>query len=452
MEKRKREVELMIELAKSIVSKSLKKGADECDVFISIDEEFSATVKDGEVESLKQAVTHGLGIRVFKNKKIGFAYTTDFSNFAIEKAIEEAILIANNSTPEEDNILPQVEGKRQNDVKIFDPNVNSISVDEKIKIAFEIEKFAKSYDTRIGVESTGFGNLIQRRIIANSNDFAGEYEGTLFEIYCSVIATENSQSQTAFYNSVNRFYDNLEPPEIVAQRASVRALQLLNPKKIKTGRYPVVFDPMSAAVILSYISQAVNGKNAYRKMSFLSDKMNEKIGSEILTVFDDGCMDFGIGSKPFDDEGIETKKKVIIENGFLKMFLLDSITAKKFGQSPTGNAYRRYNTIPSPSPLNFYIKPGDKTAEEIIKEINEGLLVTKLIGFGVDIVSGNFSKGASGLWIKNGEFAFAVDKITIADNLQNILENIVLIGNDLIFFGNIASPTILVSEMTVASD
>ncbi len=441
-----------IELAKAIVLKALQKGADECDVFISIDDEFSVVVKDGEIESLKQAVTHGLGIRVFKNKKIGFTYTTDFSDFTIEKAIDEAISIANNSTPEEDNILPQIDGGGQNEVKIFDPSVNSISVDEKIKIAFEIEKFAKGYDSRIGVESTGFGNLIQRRVIANSNDFAGEYEGTLFEIYCSAIATENSQSQTAFYNSANRFFENLESTEVVAQKASTRALQLLNPKKIKTGKYPVIFDPMTASTILSYISHAVNGKNAYRKMSFLSDRMNEKVGSEVLTIFDDGCMDFGIGSKPFDDEGIATRKKVIIENGVLKMFLLDSITAKKFGQSPTGNALRKYNTIPSPSPLNFYIKPSDRAPEEIIKEIDEGLLVTKLIGFGVDIVSGNFSKGASGLWIKNGEVAFAVDKITIAGNLKNILENIVSVGNDLIFFGNVASPTILISEMTIASD
>ncbi|CUS78924.1 microcin-processing peptidase 1. Unknown type peptidase. MEROPS family U62 [Candidatus Kryptonium thompsonii] len=439
-----------IELAKSVVLKTLQKGAEECDVFISIDDEFSAMIKDAEIESIKQAVTHGLGIRVFKNKKIGFSYTTDFSNFAIEKAIEEAITLAENSTPEPDNELPKIEN--QNEIKIFDPNVFSINVDEKIKIAKEIESFAKSYDPRIKVESTGFGNVIQRRTLASSNGFIGEYEGTIFEIYCSTIASEDGESQTGFYSSVSRFFDKLQTPEFVAKNASIRALQLLHPQKIKTGRYPVIFDPITSATLVSYISSAVNGKNTYRKMSFLFDKIGEKIANESLTVIDNGRFEDGIASKPFDDEGIETRENLIIENGVLKMFLLDSITAKKFALPPTGNAHRKYNTIPAPAPTNFYIKPGNKSPEEIINEINEGLLITKLIGFGVDIVSGNFSKGASGLWIKNGEIAFAVDKITIADNLSDILRNITLVGNDIIFFSNIASPTILVSEMTVTCD
>ncbi|CUU07145.1 microcin-processing peptidase 1. Unknown type peptidase. MEROPS family U62 [Candidatus Thermokryptus mobilis] len=441
----------LIELAKSIISKATKNGADECDVFISMDEEFSVTVKDEEIESLKNAVTKGLGIRVFKDRKIGFAYTTDFSQFALEKIIDEAILLAKNSTPEPENTLSENYAPKSREIKIFDPSIYSINVEQRINIAKEIERKAKSYDRRIKVESTGFGSLIQRRTIANSNGFVGQYEGTIFEIYCATIATENSDSQTGFYNSVGRFIDDLELPENVAIKSSDRAIKLLNPRKIKTGKYPVIFDPTTAPVIISYIATATNGKNSFRKMSFLSDKIGEKVAGENITIIDDGCLDGKIGSKPFDDEGIETKEKFIIENGVLKTFLLDSITAKKFGQIPTGNAHRRYNTIPSPSPLNFYLKPSNKDPEEIIKQVKEGLLVTKLIGFGVDIVSGNISKGASGLWIKNGEIAFAVDKITIADNLSNMLTKISIIGNDLIFYGNIASPTFLVEEMTIAS-
>lgn len=440
------------EIVKSITSKAIKKGADECDVFISIDEEFSTTIKDGEIESLKQAINHGLGIRIFKDKKIGFAYTTDFSNFAIEKTIDEAISLARNSMPEPDNELPKTENNIQAQIKTFDPAIFSISVEQKIKIAKEIENIAKSFDPKIKVESTGFGNLIQRRIIANSNGFFGEYEGTIFEIYCSAIASDKAESQTGYYSAVSRFFENLQTPEHVARNASVRALQLLNPRRIKTGRYPVIFDHTTAPTIVSYIATAVNGKNSYRKMSFLFDKIGEKVGSENLTIIDDGRLEAGLASKPFDDEGIQTKRKAIIENGILKMFLLDSITAKKFSQEPTGNTYRRYDTIPAPSPLNFYIQPGSKNLDEIISEVKEGLLITKLIGFGVDIVSGNFSKGASGLWIKNGEITFAVDKITIADNLSNIMKNIIAVGNDLIFFSNIASPSILISEMTITCD
>ncbi|MEN3038523.1 MAG: TldD/PmbA family protein [Candidatus Kryptonium sp.] len=440
------------EIVKSITSKAIKNGADECDVFISIDEEFSTTIKDGEVETLKQAINHGLGIRIFKDKKIGFAYTTDFSSFAIEKTIDEAISLARNSTPEPDNELPKTENNIQAQIKIFDPTVFSISVEQKIKIAKEIESIAKSFDPKIKVESAGFGNLIQRRIIANSNGFFGEYEGTIFEIYCSAIASDKTLNQTGYYSSVSRFFEGLQTPEHVAKNASIRALQLLNPKRIKTGRYPVIFDHTTAPTIVSYIATAVNGKNSYRKMSFLFDKIGEKVGSENLTIIDDGRLETGLASKPFDDEGIQTKRKTIIENGILKMFLLDSITAKKFSQQPTGNTYRRYNTIPAPSPLNFYIQPGSKNLEEMISEVREGLLITKLIGFGVDIVSGNFSKGASGLWIKNGEIAFAVDKITIADNLSNIMKNIVEVGSDLVFFNNIASPSILISEMTITCD
>lgn len=267
----------LIELAKSIISKATKNGADECDVFISMDEEFSVTVKDEEIESLKNAVTKGLGIRVFKDRKIGFAYTTDFSQFALEKIIDEAILLAKNSTPEPENTLSENYAPKSREIKIFDPSIYSINVEQRINIAKEIERKAKSYDRRIKVESTGFGSLIQRRTIANSNGFVGQYEGTIFEIYCATIATENSDSQTGFYNSVGRFIDDLELPENVAIKSSDRAIKLLNPRKIKTGKYPVIFDPTTAPVIISYIATATNGKNSFRKMSFLSDKIGEKV-------------------------------------------------------------------------------------------------------------------------------------------------------------------------------
>jgi PmbA protein len=439
------------EIAKKVIAKAIEKGIDECDLFISLSEEFSVTVRDKDIESLKQAVVKGLGLRIFKEKKLGFSYTTDLSDFSIEKTIDECISLAKNSTPEDENLLPDIQDCEYDDLQIYDGSVREISIDEKIALAREAELSALSVDKRIQVESSGFGNIITRILIANSNGFLNEYESTMFEIYCSTIAFERGERKPEHYFSLNRFFNKLETPEEVGRRSAERALRSLGSRKIKTGRYLVVFEPITAATLVDSIACAVNGKNVYRRMSFLCEKLNEKIASDLLTIIDDGKMRGGIGTKPFDDEGVITGRKKVIENGILRLFLLDSIIGRKFGTKSTGNANRSYKRLPSPAPLNFYIAPGKNTQEEIISGIKEGLFVTKLMGFGVDIVSGNYSRGASGIWIKDGELAFAVDGITIAGNLEEMLKNISAIGNDLKFYGKLASPTIKISEMTISS-
>ena len=437
-------------VAEFIIREALKHGADECDVFISLSDDFSVTVRNREIETLKQAVVKGVGIRIFKSKKLGFSHTTDISTSSITKAVNEALSLAENATPEDENELPDVSEIKFTDLEIYDSSAIDVSVEDKIKMAKEAELSALSIDPRISVESSGFGSKIERIIIANSRGLAGEYESTLFEIYCSAIASENSERKIEHHFSVNRFLKNLESPENVGKNAALRALRSLNPKQIKTGTYPVIFEPRITGEFVGIISSAVNGRNVYRGMSFLSNKINAKVASDVLTIIDDGKLKGGIGSCPFDDEGVETKRKEVISSGILKLYLLDSITARKFNLDSTGNAKRSYKTPPTPAPLNFYIKPGSKTPNEIISEVDKGLLVTKVIGFGVDLVSGNYSRGAEGIWIEKGELKFPVDKITIAGNLNEMLKNIDAVGNDLIFYDKTAGPNIRISRMTIS--
>jgi PmbA protein len=212
----------------------------------------------------------------------------------------------------------------------------------------------------------------------------------------------------------------------------------------------VVFDPLVASSFLGSLASALNGESVYRKLSFLADKVGEKIGSDVLTIIDDGLLPRGLGSKPFDGEGVPTGTKAVVEGGTLKSYLYDSYTARKVQGRSTGNAARSAGSTPHISPLNFYIPNGTTPVAELLRSVKEGFYVTGMIGFGVDVVTGQFSRGATGLWIRDGELAFPVHEVTVASTMQEMLRNVDLIGNDLVFNGSVSSPTLRFSAMTIS--
>jgi PmbA protein len=258
--------------------------------------------------------------------------------------------------------------------------------------------------------------------------------------------------QRDYWFSVARSLGRLESPEAVGKTAAQRTLRRLGARKVKTARVPVVFDPMVANSILDHIFEGVNGDSIYRGASFLAGKLEQKIAGDQVTVIDDGTMPGGFGTSPFDGEGIPTRRTVVIENGVLKSYLLNTYTAKKLGLQTTANAARGLAGTPGIGPGNYFLQPGAKTPKEIIVGISEGLYVTEFLGHGVNLVTGDYSRGASGLWISGGELAYPVEEITVGGNLKEMFFNLSEIGNDLEFRGAIACPTIRIDGLTVGGE
>jgi PmbA protein len=258
--------------------------------------------------------------------------------------------------------------------------------------------------------------------------------------------------QRDYWYSTSRTLAKLESPEAVGRKAAERTLRRLGARKVATQKVPVIFDPMVSRGLIDHIFDAVNGDAVYRHASYLAGKLGEKIAGDNITIIDDGTMPGGFGSSPFDGEGIPTRRTVVIDRGVLKSYLLNTYTARKLALQTTGNAARGLTGNPGIGSGNFFLQPGEKSAEEIIREVRKGLYVTEFLGFGVNLVTGDFSRGASGLWIENGELTYPVEEITVAGNLKEMFRNVTAIGSDLEFRSSLACPTIRIDGMTVAGE
>jgi PmbA protein len=337
------------------------------------------------------------------------------------------------------------------DLQLTDPALERLGTEEKIRMAREMEEVALAHDPRVTmVEGAGFSDEQHEVMLVNSNGFAGMYRGSGCSLSCAVVAEEGGKKQVNYWYSQKRHLGDLETPADVGRKAAQRTVSMLGARTVPTGKYPVVLDPLIAASFLNSIAAGVNGETVYRKFSFLTEKLGQKIGPEFLTVYDDGTMPRGLATRPFDGEGLPTSHKTVIENGVLKSFLYDSYTARKAKTVSTGNAARGYSSTPHISSLNFYIPAGALSPQAIIRTVTEGFYITGMIGFGVDLVSGQFSRGASGMWIKDGEPAFPVHEVTVASNLLEMIAGIEIAGNDLEFRSSVASPTLKLREMTVS--
>jgi PmbA protein len=309
-------------------------------------------------------------------------------------------------------------------------------------------------DARIQNSGGGsFDAATGRKILANSRGFVGEVRRSS----CSISAQPIAQSpdggmQRDYWYSSQRSLALLDSPESVGLEAARRTVRKLGARKVPTQRVPLVFAPEVATSILGAILGAINGNAVYRSSSFLAGKLGEAVAGSNLTMIDDGTTPGGFGSAPFDGEGLPTRRKVVLDRGVLTSYLLNTYTARKLGLQSTGNAARGLAGAPGISSGNFYLEPGIKTPEEILAEIPNGLFVTDLIGHGVNIVTGDYSHGASGLWIENGELAYPVEEITVAGNLKEMLHNVSSVGNDLIFRSAVACPTICIEGMTIAGE
>jgi PmbA protein len=441
------------DIAQRAVKQALAAGASDAECTISEGSEFSANVRLGQLETLKESGSRGAGLRVLFEKRMGASYTSDLTVEGIQQMVQSAIDLAAVTTEDPDAGLPDASelGSIDGDLKLYSPELAELAGETKIDFAKRAEAAALGYDPRItNSEGGSFDSNIGGRVFANSRGFVGSYRST----YCSVsavpIATQDGAMERDYWYSMARRFTDLETPESVGRKAAERAVRRLGAVKVETQRVPVIFEPRMARSLVGDIADAVDGRAIYRRASFLAGKLGEKIASPSFTIIDDGTIPGLFGSQPFDDEGVPTRRTVVIENGVLKSYLLNTYAARKLGLKTTGSAARGITGNAGIGHGNFYLERGEKSPEQIIAQVKNGLYVTELIGTGVNIVTGDYSRGAAGLWIRDGELAFAVSEVTIASTLQEMFNNIAEIGNDLEFRSSIAAPTIMIGEMTVA--
>jgi PmbA protein len=447
--------ELSPDLARDILAQAKAKGASDSDVVMAESQSFFVTVRMGEVEKISQSGEKRLGLRLFFGNSSASASTSDVSKQAIERLVEDTVLMARATAQDPHSGLPgpQELAREIPNLDLLDEAARSVSVEEKIQLALDTEKSALAFDERItNSEGAEFSNGFGRVIYASSHGFSGEYEGSNFGQSVAPVAKSNGSMQRDYWYSSNRKFARLEPPKSVGEKAARRVLRRLGASKVKTCEVPIIFDPEMAASLLRNLSSAISGYALYKGASFLTGRLGTQIGSNLLTVIDDATIPGALGSKPFDGEGLPTRKKLVVQDGKLQSYLLDTYSGRKLGMASTGNASRSVGEPPGVSPANFYLAPGKHSPEEIISSVKQGFYVTELIGFGVNMVTGDYSRGAAGLWIENGELTHAVEEVTIAGNLKEMLQNIDMVGNDLEMRGRICSPTLKIAQMTVAGD
>ncbi len=444
------------EIAGDVIRRAMRGGATAAEAVAMDGSEFSTVVRLGEVETLKESGSKGIGVRVFFGQRAASTYSSDLSPEGIRQMVDSALALAKITSEDPFAGIPDPAqlGKLEGDLQMYHEDVYSLSTADRIDYARRAEKAALEVDSRITNSEGGtFDAAIGYKVLANSHGFVGDYQRS----YCSVSAVpiaqiEGSSMQRDYWYSVANTLKKLESPEEVGQIAAKRTLRRLGARKVKTAKVPLVFEHTIAGALVGHIFEAVNGDSVYRHASYLSGKLGEKIAGTNINVVDDGTLPGGFGTSPFDSEGVPSRKTVVVENGVLKSYLLNTYTAKKLGLQTTGNASRGLAGTPGIGPGNFFLQPGTKTAREIIAEIKEGLFVTEFLGFGVNLVTGDFSRGASGLWIQNGELTFPVEEITVAGNLKDMFLNVSEIGSDLQFRSSVASPTLRIDGMTVAGE
>lgn len=448
-------LELSQELARDILAQAKQKGATEGDVVMVESDSFFVTVRLGEVEKISQAREKRLGVRLFFGHSSATGSTSDISRDSLENLVNDTCVMARATVPDEFSGLPLPEelAKDVGNLDLLDDQARSLSVEEKIRLAREAEEKALGFDPRITNSEGGeFSNQFNRLIYANSAGFSGEYEGSAFSLSAAPVAQSNGTMQRDFWYSSQRKFSRLESPQAVGRKAAERVLRRLGARKIKTREVPVIFDPETAGSLMRHLSRGLSGDSLYRGASFLMGKVGSQIASDLVTVVDDGTIPAALGSKPFDGEGLPVKEKRVVEKGVLQSYLLDTYSGRKLGYPSTGNASRSAGEPPGVAPTNFYLSPGTHSPEEMIGSVEEGIYVTELIGFGVNLVSGDYSRGAAGLWIERGQLAYPVEELTIAGNLKEMLLNIEMVGNDLDMRYRVSSPTVKISRLTVAGD
>ena len=423
-----------IEYAKS-------KGADAAEIASSNDKGFSVTARMGDVETVEHHNQRSLGVTVYCGQAKGAASTNNVSQDAIHKTIEAALDIAKFTAEDKFSGLADAE------LMAFDyPQLDlehpwDMDTERAIKEAIHCEEVARDDNRIVNSEGASVSSIQSQMTYANTHGFVGEYNSTRHSISCSVVAGDDNGMQRDYWYSVGRNANELESVKSIGEMARQRTVRRLSGRSMKTCAVPILFEPPLTRSRVGHFISAISGGALYRQASFLVDSIDKTIFPQWLSISEDPLMLGGLGSAPFDNEGVKTQAREIVTHGVLQGYVLSSYSARKLGMTTTANAGGIHN---------IHMSHSGKTQDQLVKEMDTGLFVTELIGHGVNTVTGDYSRGASGFWVENGEIQYPVEEITIAGNLADMFTNICAIGNDTDKRGNVQCGSILIENMTIA--
>jgi PmbA protein len=450
------DIDKLIELGSRVVDRALAKGADVAEVGVSEGTHLSVQVRMGEPELVEEAGSRSLGLRVMRGQQVAVTLTSDLSEGALERFVDDALELAQLSQsdpfagPPDPALLSNA--SQHPDLQLFDPEVDRIDAARAIDMAKRAEKAALGYDPRLtNSEGANVSRQSGASVLVTSGGFRGGVRGTYTSLSVHPVADDaDGKKRSGYYWSARRFAGDLDAPEHVGQEAARRTLDKLGSRKLATQEVAVVFDPDAGRSILGLLASCINGGAIWRKSSYLLEREGQQIASPLVTIVDDPLIARGPGSRPFDGEGLLSRRNTVVEQGILKSFILDTYSAKKLNKHSTGNASRGSGGGVGPSTTNLILQPGTQSAKALLESTDRAFYVTDMMGFGFNAVTGDFSRGASGFWIERGERIYPVSEVTISLNLDEMLKRIDAVADDLDFRTSMCTPTFRISSMTVA--
>jgi PmbA protein len=443
----------MLDRLEDLLRRARTGGAVEADAFMVEEELQTVQVRLGTVESLKHARENRCSLRIFTESGSASATTSDLSPGALARLVDESVRLAQVTRRDEHSGLPSGEALARDipDLQLWDPEGHAMGLEEKIDWARRAEAAALESDARVrNSEGAEFYNRQGRVAYASTGGFAAGFRVSSFALSVTPVASDDGDMERDYWYTSARRLADLKPPEEIGREAARRAVRRLGGRKGQTTEVPVIFDPETAASLIRGVAVAASGPSLYRGTSFLVGQRGKTIASPRVTIVDDPLMPLGLGSRPFDGEGLPSRRTVLVDRGVLSSYLLDTYSARRLGLTATGHAAREDGGGVTVGYTNLYLEPGSWTPEEIIRSVDRGLYVTELIGFGVNYVTGDYSRGAVGFWIEGGELTYPVEEITVAGNLRQMMQDVEMVGNDLAFRDRTAAPTLKISRLTVA--
>ena len=445
-----------LDLLSFVVDCAKTSGATSADALLIVSDDSVVGVRKGEVEKIQRTRSRGMGLRVFRGHSQAIVSTSDMDRKALESLVRGAVAMAEETQPDPFSGLPGTGAAHvvpAASLGILEEPFPEISQEERIRLATETEKAAFSEDPRIqNSEGAEFQSTSVRSYLVNTDGFSGGSARSLYGLSCSVIAREGDSMERDYWYEQSHFFRHLPHPEEVGRHAGRRAISRLHPRRPKTTTCPVLFDAEVARTLISHMVGALSGYSLYRNATYLKDRENTRVASSGITIREDPLLPGGFGSRPFDGEGVLSRPKVLVEHGILKTYLFDAYSGRKTGRSSTGNASRSLGDAPHVGVSNILVEPGTRSKDELLHDMKRGLYVTELIGFGVNQVTGDYSRGAFGFWVEDGEIQFPVSELTIAGNLDDMFQSIVEVGNDRRIRSSISSPSLLLENMRIGGN
>lgn len=438
------------EIMDRVRTQAERSGAAEAEAYLEVVRFREVRVRQREIEVIQQSAIKGLGLRVYRDHRMGFMYTTDLRTPVLDEIVNRTIALAGEATPRDENKLPDEIPPQTQELEIYDDSVASMQAADQIALARAAEENAFARDKRIQTtQDARCGTQVNE--VHFTNTFIGyqTYRTTTCWLGVGAIATDGAKKREGDFDDRKRILLDLETPERVGRKAADRALAKLGAAPVPSAKVPVIFDADAAGDFLRGLFAAFSGQNVLEQRSFLATSLGKPVASPLLSISDEGLLRRGLGTRPFDGEGVQTRNTRVVDRGVLNAFLTTAVTGRRLARGSTGNANRSYDSLPAIGPTNFHVERGSTGRDKMIADVPKGLLVTELAGFGIDFVSGEFSQQAVGRWIEGGKLAQPVEGITLGGRLSEMLLGIDAVGSDLEYRSNVASPSLRFRELTI---